>query len=234
MERCCEGEEYLHVLLSLTFNGREAVPLQFLDTVEIHRYPPGENDAMLRSILTDVVIDHSEHSIYDMQLGWRKLYTFGRKGRRMRSSEGNAFGELLGQFRMEAHLSQQALADLMHRSLGTIGNWERGDHLPRDRAVILELAKQLRLDSLKRDQLLEAALLDPVGPIWTIPFKRNLLFTGREDILQRLHEALYADSMVALRQPQALKGLGGIGKTHTAMSTPTVTVTSTGLCCGYR
>lgn len=75
----------------------------------------------------------------------------------------------------------------------------------------------MRLDSLKRYQLLEAALLDPVGPIWTIPFKRNLLFTGREDILQRLHEALHADNTVALRQPQALKGLGGIGKTHTAV-----------------
>lgn len=172
---------------------------------------------MLRTILTNVVIDHSEYSVYDVQLGWRELYTFGRKGRRMRSSEGKEFGELLGQFRTEAHLSQQALADLMHRSLGTIGNWERGEHLPRDRGVILELAKQLRLDSLKRDQLLEAALLDPVGPIWTIPFKRNLLFTGREDILQHLHGALHANSTVALRQPQALKGLGGIGKTHAAV-----------------
>lgn len=123
----------------------------------------------------------------------------------------------MGQFRTEAHLSQQALAGLMRRSLGTIGNWERGDHLPRDRAEILELAKHLHLDSLKRDQLLEAALLDPVGSIWTIPFKRNLLFTGREDILQRLHLALHTDGMVALRQPQALKGLGGVGKTHIAV-----------------
>lgn len=80
--------------------------------------------------------------------------------------------------------------------------------------MILELAKHLRLDSLKRDQLLDAALLDPVGPIWTIPFKRDLLFTGREDILHRLHETLHADRT---RQPLALKGLGGIGKTHTAV-----------------
>ncbi len=172
---------------------------------------------MLRTIFTDFVIDHSKHNVYAVQLGWRKLYTFGRKGRRMRSPGGKAFGELLGQLRTEACLSQQALADLMHRSLGTIGNWERGEHLPRGRAVILELAKQLRLDSLKRDQLLEAALLDPVGSIWTIPFKRNLLFTGREDILLYLHEALHTNSMVALRQPQALKGLGGVGKTHTAV-----------------
>ncbi|TMF50803.1 MAG: helix-turn-helix transcriptional regulator, partial [Chloroflexi bacterium] len=58
----------------------------------------------------------------------------------MRYSEGKEFGELLGQFRTDAQLSQQALADRMHKSLGTIGNWERGDHLPRDRAIILELA----------------------------------------------------------------------------------------------
>src|SRR5437660_6791255 len=108
------------------------------------------------------LIDHSEHSIYGVQLGWRKLYTFGRKGRRMRSSECKLFGELLGQFRTEAKLSQNALALLMHKSPGTIGNWERGDHLPRNRGIILELAKHLRLDSLKRDQLLEAALLDPL------------------------------------------------------------------------
>lgn len=152
-----------------------------------------------------------------MQLDYTELYKFGRKGRKMRSCEGKGFGELLGQFRTDAQLSQQALADLMHKSRGTIGNWERGDHLPRERAIILELAKHLRLDSLKRDQLLDAALLDPLGSIWTIPFKRNLLFTGREDIFQRLHEALHADRTVALMQPQALRGLGGIGKTHTAV-----------------
>jgi hypothetical protein len=79
VERCCEGEEHLHVLLSLTFNGREAVPLQYPDTIEIHRYPPGDYDEMLRSIPTDFVIDHSEHSIYDVQLGWRELYTLGER-----------------------------------------------------------------------------------------------------------------------------------------------------------
>ena len=135
----------------------------------------------------------------------------------MRSSEGKAFGGLLGQFRTDAGLTQQQLADLMGKTRGTIVNWENGTHLPRERALVLDLAKHLHLDSLKRDQLLEAAFFDPLGTVWTIPFQRNPFFTGREDILNYLQKALSTDKTVALMQPQALKGLGGIGKTHTAI-----------------
>lgn len=135
----------------------------------------------------------------------------------MRSSEGKQFGELLGQFRVEAGLTQQKLAGLMRKSRGTIINWENGTYLPKERALMLELARHLHLDTLKKDQLLEAAFFDPSGTIWTIPFKRNPFFTGRGDILNALHNALNSDNAVALMQPQALKGLGGIGKTHTAI-----------------
>jgi tetratricopeptide (TPR) repeat protein/DNA-binding XRE family transcriptional regulator len=135
----------------------------------------------------------------------------------MRSSEGKAFGELLGQFRTEAKLTQQKLAVLMQKARGTIVNWENGIYLPKERALVLELAKILHLDSLKRDQLLEAALFDPLGTVWTIPFQRNPFFTGREDILNYLQMTLSTGKTVTLMQPQALKGLGGIGKTHTAI-----------------
>jgi len=33
-----KNEEPLHVLLALTFNGKEAVSLQYPDSVKIHRY----------------------------------------------------------------------------------------------------------------------------------------------------------------------------------------------------
>jgi hypothetical protein len=55
------------------------------------------------------------------------------------------------------------------------------------------------------------------APIWNVPYQRNLLFTGREDVLKRLNEALRADKTAALAQPQAISGLGGIGKTQTAV-----------------
>lgn len=52
--------------------------------------------------------------------------------------------------------------------------------------------------------------------IWLVPYHRNSLFTGREDDLAHLHEDLTHGSAVALTQPRALSGLGGIGKTQTA------------------
>lgn len=50
---------------------------------------------------------------------------------------------------------------------------------------------------------------------WNVPFQRNLYFTGREDILKELHNALKSDKAAALAQ--AISGLGGIGKTQTAV-----------------
>jgi DNA transposition AAA+ family ATPase len=44
-----------------------------------------------------------------------------------------------------------------------------------------------------------------------------LLFTGREALLNRLYESLRAGKTTALTQAQAITGLGGIGKTQTAL-----------------
>ncbi len=52
---------------------------------------------------------------------------------------------------------------------------------------------------------------------WNVPYQRNPLFTGREDVLKRLYEALRSGNRAALTQPQAISGLGGIGKTQTAV-----------------
>jgi len=52
---------------------------------------------------------------------------------------------------------------------------------------------------------------------WNVPYRRNPYFTGREDLLTRLHGLLHAGKATALTQPQAISGLGGIGKTQTAV-----------------
>jgi hypothetical protein len=57
----------------------------------------------------------------------------------------------------------------------------------------------------------------PPPTMRNIPYERNPLFTGREDVLKRLHTALKAGKTTALTQPQAISGLGGIGKTQTAV-----------------
>jgi hypothetical protein len=55
------------------------------------------------------------------------------------------------------------------------------------------------------------------GPIWNVPFARNPVFTGRENLVKHLHTHLQSMTAAALSQPQAISGLGGIGKTQLAL-----------------
>jgi tetratricopeptide (TPR) repeat protein len=50
-----------------------------------------------------------------------------------------------------------------------------------------------------------------------VPYIRNPQFTGRDDVLTQLETALLQSNSAALTQPQAIRGLGGIGKTQTAV-----------------
>jgi tetratricopeptide (TPR) repeat protein len=69
------------------------------------------------------------------------------------------------------------------------------------RLVIEDLRKQLLL--------VRSSLL----PLLYVPYERNLLFTGREALLNHLSQSLRAGKTTA----QAITGLGGIGKTQTAL-----------------
>ncbi len=53
--------------------------------------------------------------------------------------------------------------------------------------------------------------------IWNIPYHRNHFFTGREAILEQLHDHFSRAATAALTQPPAITGLGGIGKTQIAI-----------------
>jgi tetratricopeptide (TPR) repeat protein/nucleoside phosphorylase len=77
----------------------------------------------------------------------------------------------------------------------------------------------------RRDALLSTNQMEP-SVIWNVPYARNPHFTGRDDLLDRLHQQLVQDEQhnattntrrAALTQPQAIKGLGGIGKTQVAI-----------------
>lgn len=52
---------------------------------------------------------------------------------------------------------------------------------------------------------------------WNVP-PGVPFFTGREDVLNKLNEALTAGKAAVLAQRQAISGLGGIGKTQTAIA----------------
>jgi len=53
--------------------------------------------------------------------------------------------------------------------------------------------------------------------VWLVPYGQNPIFTGRENLLKRLHDTLTATKTSALTQLLAISGLGGIGKTQTVI-----------------
>ena len=55
----------------------------------------------------------------------------------------------------------------------------------------------------------------PTLPIWNVPYRQNPYFTGRKALLKALHQKLTTKHTTALTQ--AITGLGGIGKTQTAI-----------------
>src|SRR5947199_141348 len=96
----------------------------------------------------------------------------------------------------------------------------------------LSLLKRQGLISLWHDRLIasgirraleDLSLLTASAPraalpaIWNIPYPRNPFFLGRESALEQLRHHLYAGQTTALSQPQAISGLGGIGKTQLAL-----------------
>lgn len=71
--------------------------------------------------------------------------------------ETNIFGDLLKQFRKRSKLDQLALAyKIGKRSRGSVQAWENGS-LPRDREMVIALARALQLTESETDKLLLAA-----------------------------------------------------------------------------
>lgn len=126
------------------------------------------------------------------------------------------FGVLLKTTRQRHRLTQQRLAEALGVHRRTLIRWEQGEMLPDSKAMVLELARSLKLDDQETRQLLEASLT-ALTPHWSVPLPRNPFFTGREEILEALHRQLGIDQVVALMHSSALHGLGGIGKTQIAL-----------------
>jgi tetratricopeptide (TPR) repeat protein len=146
----------------------------------------------------------------------------------MNDSGTYPFGGVLRGFREREGLSQQTLARKLGIHRNTLGGWERGDYLPDTHANVLKIAEALQLNELDEDILLTArynsrqagsSSPSPTSPtpIWKLPHRRNSLFTGRDDILAHLHNLLTSHKIAAIAQPQAISGLGGIGKTQAAI-----------------
>lgn len=86
----------------------------------------------------------------------------------------------------------------------------------RDEAFV-DITKGIRAALAESQDLTLSTPLAPFPRIWNIPYARNWVFTGRERVLTQLAESLQTGRPTALSQPQAISGLGGIGKTQIAV-----------------
>ncbi len=118
--------------------------------------------------------------------------------------------------------TQSELAERVGTTQVNISRWEKGITVPGPyyRQKLGEIfgksIQELDLIPEYSEELL-ASPAPPLLPLWNVPYRRNAFFTGREEILVRLHTLFGDNNAGALPQPLAISGLGGIGKTQIAV-----------------
>ncbi|MEU9064807.1 helix-turn-helix domain-containing protein [Streptomyces sp. NPDC048430] len=121
------------------------------------------------------------------------------------SGEGQEFGALLRQLRLNGHLTIQGLAELSGVSARGIGDLERGRRADPQRRTVAALADGLGLDAEQRDGLLAAARMgrgpdSAAMPVRTFPRRTD-------DFVGRLPELASLTALAAGEDPSA----GGAG-----------------------
>jgi nuclear transport factor 2 (NTF2) superfamily protein len=87
---------------------------------------------------------------------------------------------------------------------------------PNPDEALLQVTEGIR-KAVTQWQTQHPAVLSSSSPLRSIPYGQNPFFTGREDILTCLYTAFRAGKTNNPTQPQAISGLGGIGKTQIAV-----------------
>ena len=146
------------------------------------------------------------------------------------ASEHKKFSRPISRVRQERELrawTQSELAERIGTTQVNVSRWEKGITAPSPyyRQKLGELfgksVQELGLVPQNNEEvsissdLFDSHSLSPL--IWNVPYRRNPFFTGREDILTHLYAVLQNNKAAALTQPQAISGLGGIGKTQIAV-----------------
>jgi tetratricopeptide (TPR) repeat protein len=93
-----------------------------------------------------------------------------------------------------------------------ISSWQNKDTALADVAASI---RRVIVEDLP--QLTASASRAALPKMWNIPYPRNPFFLGRETELAQVHQRLQGGQATALSQPQAVSGLGGIGKTQLAL-----------------
>lgn len=122
--------------------------------------------------------------------------------------------------RLRRNWTQEELAAKIGTTFGNVSRWENGVTYPDLylRQQLCELfdmtAQELGLVPPDEAQAL-AEGVHTQAQHWNVPYTRNPFFTGRADVLAQLHDVLHKERMATIAQ--AITGLGGIGKTQTAI-----------------
>src|SRR6185437_13684738 len=132
-----------------------------------------------------------------------------------REQENTAYpNEHLRQARLQRRWTQQELADHVGTTIANVSRWERGITIPgpyfrQQLCAVLALQADAVSGTLTKP--------DEEPLFWNIPFGRNPFFVGRQDVFTHLHALWNADDSALHPQMYALSGLGGMGKTQTAI-----------------
>lgn len=152
-------------------------------------------------------------------------------------SQGSApWKDRLRQERIQRNWRQHDVAERLGTTVLTVHRWERGYQQPgayfriKLCALFGKSAEELGFcpvspQSLSHSEVEAGAStrtallsLPPIiSRLWSVPYPRTPFFTGREEVLRALHEKLTQEHAIALSRSCALTGLGGIGKTQTAI-----------------
>ena len=120
----------------------------------------------------------------------------------MQEAQQLSLGKRLRRERERHHWTQEQLAEEIRGSVPSINRWENDRATPRQDMLAL-------LTEVFGRPPERWGTTRPVR--WNVPFLRNPYFTGREQVLQRLHRVLGTEQAVALSQIRAISGLGGNG-----------------------
>jgi transcriptional regulator with XRE-family HTH domain len=143
-----------------------------------------------------------------------------------KAQEAN-LNEKLIQVPVERHWSQDFIAGQIGTTPVSVSRWERGITIPGPyyrkklcglfgkSEAELGIAKEVPPTNTEQLQQVSDEHMQQSQNLWNMPYTRPPFFTGREGVLQDLRKKFStADSSVVM---VAISGLGGIGKTLTAI-----------------
>jgi tetratricopeptide (TPR) repeat protein/transcriptional regulator with XRE-family HTH domain len=125
--------------------------------------------------------------------------------------------------RVQRHWSQEELAELVGTTRVNVSRWEHhvttpGPYFRQKLCEVFQMTAEalgLLVTDTQKVALPDTAPQPPAA-FWHLPYRRNPFFLGRDDILEQIYTTLHSTGGTPAI-PQALCGLGGIGKTQIAL-----------------